>query len=82
MNVDVGISKHIHLEEDVDALLGDFWLLLEDETVKPWLGIRIGAFDSSDALSDQVLSLDTIVDGRDQGMCHKRSCSRTLLGRI
>ena len=27
-----GISKHIHLEEDVDALLGDFWLLFRDET--------------------------------------------------
>ena len=27
-----GISKHIHLEEDVDALLGDFWLLFGVET--------------------------------------------------
>ena len=27
-----GISKHIHLEEDVDVLLGDFWLLFRDET--------------------------------------------------
>ena len=50
-----GISKHIHLEEDADEVDGD-----------PTWGRKDDNFDSSDALSDQVLSLDTAVNGRHQ----------------
>ena len=55
------ISKHIHLEEVADVLLEDevggdpAWGRKEDDN-----------FDSSDALSDQVLSLDTAEDGKDR----------------
>ena len=40
--------------------------------------------DSSDALSDQVLSLDTYTaeDGRDREVHCRGSCTQTLLGRI
>ena len=63
-----GISKHIHLEEDADALLGDSDFCLEMK--------RIGNpekkdnLDSSDALSDQVLSLDIVEDGGDRETRH------------
>ena len=54
-----GISKHIHLEEDVDALLGDFWLLSGTKRMETLLlKEKKDILDSSDALSDQVLSLD------------------------
>ena len=65
-----GISKHIHLEEDADALLDNE---VSDNPV--WGRRRMITFDSSDALSDQVLSLDTVVDWRIRGMCRQRSCS-------
>ena len=37
-----GISKHIHLEEDADALLGDFRLLFGDEAGGDPAGAREG----------------------------------------
>ena len=55
-----GISKHIHLEEDAYVLFEDFWLLFGDGNPE-----KKGDFDSSDALSDQVLGLDTLEEGRD-----------------
>ena len=62
-----GISKHIHLEEDVDALLGDSWLLLGRNGLETLLlKEKKDIPDSSDALSDQVLSLDIAEDGRDR----------------
>ena len=51
------ISTHIHLEEDADVLLEDFWLLFGDGTD----GEKEN-FDSSDALSDHVLGLDVVED--------------------
>ena len=65
-----GISKHIHLEEDADVLLDN-----EAGEDPAWGRRRMITFDSSDVLSDQVLSLDTVVDGRDRGTCRQRSCS-------
>ena len=64
-----GISKHIHLEEDADVLLDN------EVGGNPAWGRKDDNFDSSDALSDQVLSLGTAVDGRDRGTCRQRSCS-------
>ena len=64
-----GISKHIHLEEDVDALLGDFWLLLGTKRMKTLLlKEKKDIPDSSNALSDQVSSLDIYAaeDGRNR----------------
>ena len=55
-----GISKHIHLEEDADVLLDNE---VSDNPV--WGRRRMITFDSSDALSDQVLSLDTAEDDKD-----------------
>ena len=59
-----GISKHIHLEEDADVLLEDFGLLFGDGTNGD--PEKKENFDSSDALSDQVLGLDIVEDGRDR----------------
>ena len=59
-----GISKHFHLEEDVDALLEDSWLLFGDEA--DGNPEKKNNLDSSDALSDQVLSLDIVEDGSDR----------------
>ena len=56
-----GISKHIHLEEDADVLLED-----EVGGDPAWGRRSMIILDSSNALSDQVLSLDTVVDGRDR----------------
>ena len=52
-----GISKHIHLGEGVDALLEDSWPLFGDETDEN--PEKKENLNSSDALSDQVLSLNT-----------------------
>ena len=64
-----GISKHIHPEEDVNALAGDFELLLGDKIDEnPVLEEKENVLDSSDALSDQVssLNINVVEDGRDR----------------
>ena len=72
-----GISKHIHLEEDVNALLGDSGFCLEMKRMKTLpLKEKKDILDSSDALSDQVSSLDIYAaeEGRDREVYYRGSC--------
>ena len=59
------ISKHIHLEEDGNVLLGISDVCLGGRVVaNPDLERKRDASDSFDALSDQISSLDINVVGR------------------
>ena len=74
------ISKHIHLEEYGNVLLGIFDVFLGGRViVNPDLERKRDASDSSDALSDQFSSLDITVVGRIAAI--KRYSARDLVPR-